>query len=161
MQRLGCPVGSGAGVLAAFGEIAFRRPRDAGRDQPPALANRMPIALHQFMDATVAKPPNLAGPSLTSDLLDLIGGLLAVIEPDTFTTLVRVLCVQGLRVVELYGIKSWTSDHPHPICCWVFCLLPREENGALPEKKPSGFEDGELDSANQLLMHSLQFWMFF
>jgi hypothetical protein len=109
--------------MAVFGEIAFRRRRDAGRDQPPALANRMPIALRQLMDATVAKPPNLAGLSLTSDVLDLIGGLLAVIEPDTFTTLVRVLCVQGFRVVELYGIKSWTSDQPHPIYGWVFCLL--------------------------------------
>ena len=112
------------------------------------------MALHRLMDATVAKPPNLAGLSLTSNVLDLIGGSFSVIEPDAFTTLVHSLCVQGLRVVELYDIKSRTPDHPHPTCDWVSCLLRREDNGALPEKKPPGLEDGEPDSANGSLAHS-------
>jgi hypothetical protein len=58
------------------------------------------------MDATAAKPPNLAGLSLTSDVLDLIGRLFAVVEPDTFTTLVHVPRIQGHKVIELYGINS-------------------------------------------------------
>jgi hypothetical protein len=106
------------------------------------------------MDATVAKPPNLAGLSLTSNAPDLIGGSFSVIEPDAFTTLVHSLCSQGFIVIELHDIKSRTPDHPHPICDWVSCLLRREDDGALPEKKPSGLEDGESDSANRSLAHS-------
>ena len=139
------------------GEIAVRRRGDAGRNQP----QRTPIlALHRLMDATVAKPPNPAGLSLASDLLDFIGGLFAVIEPDLFATPVHDFRIQGLQVVELYGIGSWTSDNPHPVCCWVSRLLRREDNDVLPEKKPSDLEDREPDSANRSLAHSRQFWLF-
>lgn len=115
------------------------------------------------MDATTNKSSNPTDPSLTSDTLDsgserdLIGGPFAVIEsdPGVFTTLVRTLGVQGLQVVELYGIEPWAFDHLHPIHGLVFCFLWKKDTDVPPKKQPDGLEDGEDDStklwfANQL-----------
>ena len=111
------------------------------------------------MDAT-SNPTNISNPTepnLTPDAPgpddknehDLIGGPFAVIEsdPGVFTSLVHTLGVEGLQVVELYGIEPWAYDHLHPIYGLVFCFLWRKDNDVPPKKKPDGLEEGEDDSA--------------
>jgi len=53
-------------------------------------------------------------------------------DPSLFTTLVRTLGVQGLRVVELYDTEPRASDRPH------LAQARRNDNSVPPKKKSCG-----------------------
>ncbi|KAL6303650.1 ubiquitin carboxyl-terminal hydrolase [Sparassis latifolia] len=84
----------------------------------------------------------MPGTSSLSVSHDQTGSPFSVIEsdPGVFTSLIRKLGVQGLEVIEIYGIEPWDTDHLEPNGL-IFCYLCTDDN----DSQEDAGSDNELE----------------